>query len=149
MLKWMDVIKFASKGNPAPDSKVVKTEEEWKKILSKEAFLITRKKGTEKPFSSEMCNLFEAGKYECVCCGTPLFNSEEKFDSGTGWPSFTQPMAENAVAYHKDNSYGMYRIEVLCNSCHAHLGHVFQDGPPPSGLRYCLNAMALKKQNDK
>jgi len=145
MLKWIDVVKFSSTGNPVPDTRVEKTAAEWKALLSPEAFSITRLKGTERAHSSEMCSLFEPGKYACVCCGTLLFDGGEKFESGTGWPSFTQPVKENAVAYHKDVAFGMVRIEALCNSCDAHLGHVFPDGPKPSGLRYCMNAAALKK----
>ena len=145
MLKWIDVLKYANNGNLQPDRRVEKTNAEWQDTLSPEEFRITRLKGTERPHSSEMCSLFEPGKYACVCCGTPLFDSEEKFESGTGWPSFTQPLKENAIAYHKDKGFGMYRIETVCNTCDAHLGHVFQDGPPPSGLRYCINALALKK----
>jgi len=145
MLKWIDIIKFANKGNPTPDRRVEKTEEEWRSILMPEVFRITRLKGTERPHSSDMCSRFEPGKYACACCGTPLFDADEKFESGTGWPSFTQPIEENAVAYHKDTSFGMVRVEALCNTCDAHLGHVFQDGPKPSGLRYCINALAMKK----
>ena len=145
MLKWIDIIKFASTGNPTPDQKVEKSEAEWKSLLSPEVFWVTREKGTERAHSSEMCSLFESGKYACSCCGTLLFEGDEKFESGTGWPSFTQPSKENAVAYHKDSSFGMVRIEALCNTCDAHLGHVFPDGPKPSGLRYCMNALSLKK----
>lgn len=145
MLKWIDVIRFASTGNPAPDTRVTKTDEEWHSLLSPEEFRVTRLKGTERAHSSDMCSLFEPGKYGCVCCGTLLFDGGEKFESGTGWPSFTQPVEDNAVAYHKDESYGMVRVEALCNTCGAHLGHVFPDGPKPSGLRYCMNAVALKK----
>ena len=145
MLNWLNVLKFANNGNPEPDRRVEKTEEEWRSILSPEEFRITRQKGTERAHSSEMCNLFEPGLYACVCCNTNLFNSEEKFQSGSGWPSFTQPVKENAISYHKDKGFGMYRIETVCNTCDAHLGHVFQDGPMPSGLRYCINAIALKK----
>lgn len=145
MLKWLDVLKFANIGNPEPERRVEKTDEEWKAILTPEEYRITRQKGTERAHSSELCNIFDPGRYACVCCGTPLFDSEEKFQSRTGWPSFTQPIQENAIAYHKDRSIGMYRIETVCNTCDAHLGHVFQDGPPPSGLRYCINAVALKK----
>jgi peptide methionine sulfoxide reductase msrA/msrB len=105
--------------------------------------------GTERAHSSDLCYLFEPAKYACVCCGTELFDSGEKFDSGTGWPSFTQPIKENAVSYFKDSTYGMVRIETRCNVCDAHLGHVFQDGPPPSDLRYCINAIALKKLESK
>lgn len=145
MLYWLNVLKFANNGNATPDRRVEKTEEEWKAQLSPEAYRITRQKGTEKAHSSDLCNSFEAGKYACVCCETPLFDSEEKFQSRTGWPSFTQPITENAIAYHKDKGLGMYRIETVCNTCDAHLGHVFQDGPPPGGLRFCINAAALKK----
>lgn len=145
MLKWIDVIRFAGTGNPAPDNRVIKTNEEWHNLLTPEEFRVTRLKGTERAHSSDMCSLFEPGKYACVCCGTLLFDANEKFESGTGWPSFTQPVAENAIAYHKDASYGMVRIETVCNTCDAHLGHVFPDGPGPAGLRYCMNAVALKK----
>ncbi len=146
MINWLEVLKFANNGNPSPDKKVTKTEEEWKSELTPEVFRITRLKGTERAHSSEMCGLFEPGLYACSCCNTLLFDANEKFESGTGWPSFTQPIKPNAIAYHKDKSYGMYRIEVTCNTCDAHLGHVFQDGPPPSGLRYCVNALSLEKQ---
>ena len=145
MLKWIDVVKFANTGNPAPDTRVDKTEDEWKALLSPEEFRITRLKGTERAHSSEMCSLFEPGKYSCTCCGAPLFDGGEKFESGTGWPSFTQPIKENAIAYNADKSYGMIRVEVVCNTCDAHLGHVFPDGPEPSGLRYCINAISLSK----
>lgn len=145
ILRWLDVLKFANNGNPTPDRRVEKSDEEWKAALSPEEYRITRQKGTERAHSSDLCNLFEPGRYACVCCGTPLFDSEEKFQSNTGWPSFTQPVKSNAIAYHKDRGFGMYRIETVCNTCDAHLGHVFQDGPPPAGLRYCINALALKK----
>ena len=145
MHQWIDVLKFANNGNLDPDRKVVKTDEEWKAQLTPEQYRITRQKGTERAHSSEMCTLFEAGKYACICCDTPLFDSAEKFDSGTGWPSFTQGITENAIAYNKDRGFGMSRIETVCNTCDAHLGHVFQDGPPPSGLRFCINAESLKK----
>ena len=145
MLKWLDIIKFTSNGNPMPERRVEKTDEEWAKILTPEQFRVTRLKGTERAHSSDMCSYFEPGKYACVCCGTELFDGGEKFESGTGWPSFTQPLKENAVAYHKDVSYGMVRVEALCATCDAHLGHVFPDGPQPSGLRYCMNAVSLQK----
>ncbi len=92
-----------------------------------------------------MCSLFEPGRYACVCCGTMLFDSATKFESGSGWPSFDQPIADNVIAYHGDDSYGMHRIETTCSTCDSHLGHVFPDGPTPSGLRYCMNALALEK----
>ena len=143
MLKWNDILDIARRGNPAPDRKVTRTDAEWRKQLSAEAFQVTRKTGTERPFSSEMCSLFKPGVYHCVCCDTLLFDAAGKFESGTGWPSFTQPAAANAIAYRADNSHGMTRVEAICNTCDAHLGHVFPDGPPPSGLRYCMNAVAL------
>lgn len=145
MLKWEDVLAFAKNGNPTPDKTVTLSEAEWREKLTPDQFKITRLKGTERPFSSEMCSLFEPSLYSCVCCDTLLFDATEKFESGTGWPSFTQPVKENSVSYHLDRSLASERIETLCNSCGAHLGHVFPDGPPPSGLRYCMNAVALKK----
>ena len=145
MLKWNDIEGFAKNGNPVPEQKVSRTVEEWKAMLPPETFEVTRMHGTERPFSSDMCSLFEPGIYGCACCGTLLFDASEKFESGTGWPSFTQPVKDNAIAYFKDRSFGMNRIETLCNTCDAHLGHVFPDGPPPSNLRYCMNAVALKK----
>jgi len=145
MIKWADVIHFTNKGDPTPEKRVEKTEEEWKQLLTSEEFQVTRLKGTERSFSSELCSLFDPGIYECKCCGTLLFDASEKFESGTGWPSFTQPIKENAIGYHADKSYGMIRVEVVCNTCDAHLGHVFPDGPEPSGLRYCINAVSLSK----
>ncbi|MCR9252364.1 MAG: peptide-methionine (R)-S-oxide reductase MsrB [bacterium] len=145
MLNWNDIIRFVNKGNPDPDKRVEKTEEEWKAQLTPEEYHVTRQKGTERAFSSDMCSLFEPGIYSCVCCDTLLFDANEKFESGSGWPSFTQPLKENAIAYIADRSYGMVRVETVCNTCDAHLGHVFPDGPAPSGLRYCMNAVALKK----
>lgn len=145
MLKYIDVLKFANRGNPKPDHVVNKTEVDWKAELSPDVFQVTRLKGTERAYSSELCSSFEPGLYACACCGTLLFDGREKFESGTGWPSFTQPIKENAIGYERDNSFGMRRIEAVCNTCKAHLGHVFPDGPAPSGLRYCMNALALAK----
>ncbi|GAA0422456.1 peptide-methionine (R)-S-oxide reductase MsrB [Cocleimonas flava] len=147
MLNWNDVLKYAREGNLKPAKRVEKTEEEWKSVLSDEEFRITRKHGTEMPNSSDMCSLFEEGLYGCVCCGTLLFDASEKFESGTGWPSFTLPLEDNVINYIEDNSHGMSRVETTCSTCDAHLGHVFPDGPKPSGLRYCMNAVALKKQS--
>ena len=144
MLNWNDIIGFAKNGNPIPERRVEKTEEEWKKVLTPEQFRITRKKGTEMAFTGELCSAFEDGKYGCVCCDTPLFDSTIKFESGTGWPSFTQPITINAIQYKKDVSFGATRVEVMCSTCDAHLGHVFPDGPPPSGLRYCVNSESIK-----
>jgi methionine-R-sulfoxide reductase len=145
MLRWDDVLQLAKHGNPPPDRQVRKTEEEWRAQLTPEQYRVARQKGTERPFSSEMCELLEPGVYACVGCGTELFDSRVKFKSGTGWPSFSQPITPNAVAYHLDRSLGMQRVETTCNTCEAHLGHVFPDGPEPSGLRYCINAVVLEK----
>lgn len=144
MLNWTDVIRFATHGNPVPDQRVEKSPEEWKALLTPEQFRIARQKGTERAGSGEYCTAHEAGKYNCICCDTPLFDSSIKFESGTGWPSFTQPVKENAIQYEKDTAFGMVRVEVMCNTCDAHLGHVFPDGPAPSGLRYCINSESLK-----
>lgn len=144
MLNWNDIIRFASKGNPTPDRRVERKDEEWKSLLTPEQYRITRTKGTEAPGTGALCYAHDAGKYNCICCDTPLFNSTIKFDSGTGWPSFTQPEKENAIKYEKDSSFGMIRVETICNTCDAHLGHVFPDGPAPSGLRYCINSEAIK-----
>jgi peptide methionine sulfoxide reductase msrA/msrB len=145
MLDWTDIVRFASHGNPAAQRRVVKTDAEWRAQLTPEQYRVTRGKGTEPAFSSEICGLFQPGRYACVCCGTHLFDAGEKFESGSGWPSFTQPFSEDAIAYHLDESHGMQRVETVCNTCDAHLGHVFPDGPAPSGLRYCINALALSK----
>jgi methionine-R-sulfoxide reductase len=145
MLKWPDVLSLAKNGNPAPSRKVVKTDAEWRAQLSPEQYQVTRQAGTERPFSSEMCSLFEPGIYACLCRDTVLFDASEKFESGTGWPSFTQPVAIDAIAYRFDVPAFLKRVETICNTCDAHLGHVFRDGPAPSGLRYCMNAVALKK----
>ena len=146
MLKWKDVINYARNGNLPANKKVKKTQDQWRSLLTEEQFRVTRQHGTEAPFSSDSCSLLEPGLYACVCCDTLLFDASEKFDSGTGWPSFTQPIEDNAIAYHEDTSHGMSRIETTCNTCDAHLGHVFPDGPQPSGLRYCMNAVAIVRQ---
>jgi methionine-R-sulfoxide reductase len=145
MIQWTDVMRFTRQGNPAPDRRVERTDEEWRARLTPDQYRVTRQRGTEGAFSSDLCSLFEPGLYVCLCCDTPLFDSSEKYESGTGWPSFTQPVEPNVVAYHADTSHGMRRMETTCNTCDAHLGHVFPDGPEPSGLRYCINAVALEK----
>ncbi|OIQ01222.1 MAG: peptide-methionine (R)-S-oxide reductase [Zetaproteobacteria bacterium CG2_30_46_52] len=141
---WNDVLSITKQGNPTPPKRVEKSKDEWKALLSHEQFYVTREHGTERAHSSAMCQIFAPGLYACSCCDTPLFDATTKFDSGTGWPSFTLPIQDNVVSYHQDLSYGV-RIEVRCNVCDAHLGHVFPDGPAPTGLRYCINALSLNK----
>ena len=144
-MNWNDVIKYANHGNLTPDKRVEKTDEEWRNILTEDQFRVARLRGTERAFSSDSCSLFEPGIYACVCCKTELFDANEKFDSGTGWPSFTQPIKDNAIGHIKDKTHGMTRVETTCNTCDAHLGHVFPDGPAPSGLRFCMNAVSMEK----
>lgn len=149
MITWKDVIHYAVNGNLEPDFKIQKTESEWRAQLTPEQFRITRQKGTESPHSGDLCSIYDTGKYHCICCNTPLFDSNIKFNSGSGWPSFTQPIKANAIKYHRDTSFGMVRVETVCNTCNAHLGHVFPDGPEPSGLRFCINSEAITIERRK
>jgi methionine-R-sulfoxide reductase len=144
-MNWTDVLKFAKQGSPAPERRVVKSDEDWKKELTAEQFAIARRKGTERAFTGEYCEAHDPGLYACICCGTVLFDSTQKFESGTGWPSFAEPVKDNAIKYEKDESFGMVRVEVMCNVCDCHLGHVFPDGPAPSGLRFCINSASIIK----
>jgi peptide-methionine (R)-S-oxide reductase len=127
-------------------AKIEKSDEEWKKTLTSEEYQVLRRKGTERAFTGAYWDSHEPGVYKCAGCGTPLFQSDNKFDSGTGWPSFTAPLSPDAVATETDESHGMVRTEACCAACGGHLGHVFPDGPRPTGLRYCINSVSLKKE---
>jgi len=147
-MDWKTIIHYISGNQPSPPRRVERSQDEWRSILSDEQFRITRQHGTERAFSGAFCSSHEPGKYSCVCCQTPLFDSTLKFESNSGWPSFTEPLQENAIRYTKDSSYGMIRVEVSCNVCDAHLGHVFPDGPEPTGLRFCINSVSLERSEE-
>jgi len=141
------IVEFSNAGERQGDAavpKVVKSESEWRQQLSPEEFEVTRHEGTERAFTGQYWDLHDQGIYRCVCCGTALFNSETKFESGTGWPSFSAPIAEENITTIDDRSFGMRRIAVSCRRCDAHLGHVFPDGPRPAGQRYCMNSASLR-----
>jgi peptide-methionine (R)-S-oxide reductase len=132
-----------------PRDQLPQTDDEWRERLTPEQFQVTRKAGTERAFTGEYWDCHKDGTYECVCCGAPLFSSDTKFESGTGWPSFFRPLDNDAVEEHRDTTYGMVRTEVVCSNCGAHLGHVFDDGPRPTGMRYCMNSASLKLETDQ
>ena len=129
-------------------TKIIKSDQEWKQSLTEEQYKIARKKGTERPFTGKYYTCSKKGTYLCSCCGNPLFSSDTKYDSGSGWPSFYEPMSKQSIDTRFDGSFGMRRVEVTCKKCDAHLGHVFEDGPDPTGLRYCINSISLNLKED-
>ncbi|KUG08586.1 peptide-methionine (R)-S-oxide reductase MsrB [Solirubrum puertoriconensis] len=148
MLRWSDVIKYAKYSNPEPPRRVEKTDAEWRAQLTPAQYHIAREKGTEPPYRNAYCRSYEPGVYVCIGCGSRLFDSATKYHAISGWPSFTQPAAKNAVKYAFDDSHHMQRMEVRCNVCDCHLGHVFPDGPEPHGLRYCINSECMRRVDE-
>ncbi|TGE25134.1 peptide-methionine (R)-S-oxide reductase MsrB [Hymenobacter aquaticus] len=143
MLRWIDVLTFAKYGNPEPPRRVEKTEAEWAAALTPAQYQVLRQHHTEPPYRNAYCRSYEPGRYQCAGCGSLLFDAATKYHAISGWPSFTQPAAPSAIRYHFDDTHHMQRVEVRCNVCGGHLGHVFPDGPAPAGLRYCINSASL------
>ncbi|HEX8329300.1 MAG TPA: peptide-methionine (R)-S-oxide reductase MsrB [Hymenobacter sp.] len=146
MLRWQDIITFAKYGNPEPVWRVEHTDHEWAALLPPERYRVLRQHATEPPYRNAYCRTYEPGGYACAGCDSPLFAADEKYHAISGWPSFRQPTARNAISYFFDESFNMQRIEARCNVCGGHLGHVFPDGPEPSGLRYCMNSASLVRR---
>jgi len=145
MLRWTDVLKFAKYSNPEPSRRVEKSAAEWAAQLTPAQFRVLRQQATEPPYRNAYCRSYEPGVYVCAGCGSQLFTSTAKYHAISGWPSFTQTITKNALRYAFDDGFGMQRVEVCCNVCDGHLGHVFPDGPEPSGLRYCINSESLRQ----
>ena len=146
MVTWEKIEQWARNGSLQPPRRFELTDRQWRDRLTGQQYEVTRHHATERAFSSQMCSRFDPGVYRCVCCHEPLFDSTSKYHSHSGWPAFHAPHSEEVISYHSDTSHNMVRIEVRCNVCDAHLGHVFPDGPPPTGVRYCINAAALEKE---
>lgn len=145
MLRWSDVLRYATYSNPEPVRRVEQTEETWAQQLTPAQFQVLRQKATESPYRNAYCRSYEPGAYVCAGCASPLFDSSTKYHAISGWPSFTQPQTKSAIRYTFDESHHMRRVEVSCNVCGGHLGHVFPDGPEPSGLRYCINSESMRR----
>jgi len=148
MLYWRDILTYARYANPEPPRRVVLTEAEWQQRLTPAQYQVLRQHATEPPYRNAYCRSYEPGVYACAGCGNRLFDAATKYHGMSGWPSFTQPVAKSALGYYIDESHQMQRIEVRCSVCGGHLGHVFPDGPAPSGLRYCINSTGLHRQDD-